>query len=205
MCLGGWAFIPSVLRSTGGTGRAVTPEAPRFPSGEGAAPATSPRCRPSSRRRHVGSRARRHLVAPEGWWRGPRGRDAAPAEGTFVLLVLGRNTSLSKCCRAAWFSAHRASSRSFSSPRAMPPYAGRRWGFSGASMSPSSFPVYLEAPSQWKPHQQQRTAAHTTAHRLLNMWKATVISTHYSCSRWACTPLLLNESWKYRSQRFTEI
>lgn len=106
--LGGLSLHPQRVQcvSSAGleaTGRAVTPEAPRFPSEDRAVPVTAPRCRPRSRRRHVGSRARRHLVAPERWWRegrGTAGPGAAPAEGALVLLVMGRNTSVSKCCRA---------------------------------------------------------------------------------------------------------
>lgn len=53
--------------------RAVTRQAPLFPQEKD--PCRSQRSPPSPgpAARHVGSRARRHLVAPEGWWRAGRG------------------------------------------------------------------------------------------------------------------------------------
>lgn len=57
---------------------------------------TEQRCRPRCRR-HVGSRAGRHLVAGG---RRRCGHGAAPAEGALLLLLRGRNISVSKCCSA---------------------------------------------------------------------------------------------------------
>lgn len=53
--------------------RAVTRQVPFFPQEKD--PCRSQRSPPSPgpAARHVGSRARRHLVAPEGWWRAGRG------------------------------------------------------------------------------------------------------------------------------------
>lgn len=126
--------------------------------------------RAGARRQAAGTRRRQPL-------------ERAPAGEAVALLVMEGNKSISKCCRATCFSLQQARGQQLQQPPCDASCAGCApgwrvtavqraatsvWGFSGVSTSPSSFPAYWKARSQWKPHQQHRTASHTATQRLLN-------------------------------------